>query len=152
MEIKSEPKIPDVNIKSLDSQNIKYETQKRKSMFLRTCLKCGKNCYSAGEYSEHMKSGHNKVVSTSDVSEPRTVRPTMANTGQEVPEEILVKPRKVEESKAEVANSRKIRKATEETPTQEQKQEISTASETPKDEPKTEVKKPRGRRKKATDK
>jgi hypothetical protein len=81
----------------------------KQAKYMRTCLKCGENCYSAGEYSEHMQS-HGKVVAKSEVDGPRKVQTTMADTGQDVPAEILVKPkRKAKEPSTKVAKSRKKR-------------------------------------------
>lgn len=79
-------------------------------MFLRTCLKCGTNCYSPSEYAEHMKEAHGAGITKTDIAEPRTVKPTMADTGQDVPEEILVKPIKKDKKEPKVAETRKRRK------------------------------------------
>lgn len=150
MEIKHEKKADVVMSHSFVNATGKIKSEKPK--WMRTCMACNSNFYSREEFKEHMTTAHDKRASKAVMDGTRTVDTSHKKNRLEVPEEILVKPREVKEKKAEVANSRKVRKATQETPAEEPKEELSTASETPKDEPKTEVKKPRGRRKKTADK
>jgi hypothetical protein len=78
--------------------------------YLRTCLKCGENLYSAGEYSDHLKTAHGKLATKSEIGLPRKVATTMADTGQDVPKEILVKPApKDKETPKKAVKSRQTR-------------------------------------------
>jgi hypothetical protein len=79
------------------------------SKFIRTCLNCGANCYSPEDYKTHMQ-GHGKMVSKSEISSPRKVDQGMVQKATfDVPEEILVKPKDVEEKKDKPAKSRERR-------------------------------------------
>lgn len=118
--------------------------------WMRTCMACNENFYSREDFKEHMNSAHNKSASKALMEGTRKVDTSHKKNRLDVPEEVLVKSRKVEDPKPQVANSRKRRKATEH-PKEETKEEILTASEAPKQEQSKPAPKKRGRRKKTTE-
>lgn len=106
------------------------------SKFIRTCMKCSKNFYSAGEYKEHMQKAHSKNVAQSQLSEARTVDNSLSKEKSSgVPESILVKPKKVEEKEATVAKNRKRRKSDKSTQSDEVKENDNKSVETKKEAP-----------------
>jgi len=100
---KVEP-MPNIQI---DGAHVKPTASSSKK-FLRTCSKCQTNCYSSGEYSAHMKEKHGKDM-PKDNLDSRSVDTSLTKKEFDVPEEILVKPRKADKPKDTVANSRKGR-------------------------------------------
>lgn len=154
MEIKHEKKDDVVLSHSFVNAKGKVKTEKSKK-WMRTCMACNENFYSREEFKEHMTTAHNKRASKALMEGTRKVDTSHQKNRLDVPEEVLVKSRKVEEPKPQVANSRKRRKASEdktETVEEPKQAEDSKASEAPKEEKPKAAPKKRGRRKKAADK
>jgi len=98
--------------------------------YLRTCGKCSFNAYSPGQYSQHMAEKHDKNVPKSSLTQSRIVSNGFKKAALDVPEEILVKPKKVDPPKNDVAKSRRGRQSAE-TP-KESTAPVEAALETPK--------------------
>ena len=82
--------------------------------YLRTCGKCGFNAYNKGEYVAHMSEKHDKTVPKAGLTGSRKVDIGFKKAQLDVPEEILVKPKKAKKQKDEVAKSRRGRRSAEE--------------------------------------
>jgi len=77
------------------------------SKFIRTCMKCNENFYSSSEYKAHMNDAHSKLVPESQIKDARTIDQTLGKkSSMDVPESILVKPKKIEEKKPTQAQTR----------------------------------------------
>ena len=102
--------------------------------YMRTCIQCRENFYSKASFSAHAQEVHGKAVVKSVLEDGIKKNSGYQKAELDVPEEILVKPRKVKETKKDtVAKSRRGRRSKDET----------------KAEPKAEEKPKRKRRTKA---
>lgn len=106
--------------------------------YMRTCIQCRENFYSKADFAAHAKEAHGKAVVQSVLDDGIKKSTGYQKVELDVPEEILVKPRKVKETKADtVAKSRRGRRSNDE------------PTEAKEDEPKEEEL-PKNRRKRRT--